>query len=186
MLHYSTSSGSSKPLGPASTSDVQATLAMTCCNAIPSDCKQPLIFKTATQQSCPKTGPNRPADAIQPKSKQKSSDRHPDITTMPAAWLIEAPPPKQYIVGWQARPEARGALHRNAPGLARVLGPSEPALLQLVRDPPQGSQPLLLQMLHALTGVSLSPAPPFWSFVWVPLTFLFRVVKLWLWGPRLQ
>ncbi|KAK9793182.1 hypothetical protein WJX73_008046 [Symbiochloris irregularis] len=57
----------------------------------------------------------------------------------------------------QARPEARGALHRNAPGLARVLGPPEPALLELVKDHPQGSQALLLQMLEALTD---SEAPP--------------------------
>ena len=52
----------------------------------------------------------------------------------------------------QARPTARGALHKNAPGLARVLGPEAPALLELVQSHPDGCQPLLLQMLYALTG----------------------------------
>ena len=52
----------------------------------------------------------------------------------------------------QARPDARPALHKNAPGLARVLGPEAEALLELVENPPEGSQPLLLQMLYTLTG----------------------------------
>ena len=68
--------------------------------------------------------------------------------------------------GVQARPDARGALHKNAPGLARVLGPEAPALLELVGDPPEGSQPLLLQMLYTLTGGWCQSAAP-----WILITF---------------
>lgn len=41
---------------------------------------------------------------------------------------------------------------KNAPGLARTVGPQAPQLLQLVAEPPLGSEPLLLHMLLVLTG----------------------------------
>ena len=46
----------------------------------------------------------------------------------------------------------RAAVHKNATGLARVLGAGAPALLDLVRDRVPGADALLFQMLYFLTG----------------------------------
>ena len=55
----------------------------------------------------------------------------------------------------QAAAPAQKALHRNAPGLARVLGADSPVFVAALRDTPPGSEALLLQMLYALTGALL-------------------------------
>lgn len=52
----------------------------------------------------------------------------------------------------------RAAIKRNAGGLAKTLGAGAPALLAVVQDPPPGSLPLVLQMLHVLTEAA--PPPP--------------------------
>ncbi|KAL4443945.1 hypothetical protein ABPG75_011682 [Micractinium tetrahymenae] len=51
----------------------------------------------------------------------------------------------------------RSAIQRNAGGLAKTLGASAPALLAVVADPPAGSLPLVLQMLHVLTEAAVPP-----------------------------
>lgn len=51
----------------------------------------------------------------------------------------------------------RTAIQRNAGGLAKTLGASAPALLAVVADPPAGSLPLVLQMLHVLTEAAVPP-----------------------------
>lgn len=45
----------------------------------------------------------------------------------------------------------RPAFHRNLPGLAKNIGASSPVLLELVSAPPEGSEPLVMQVLHTLT-----------------------------------
>lgn len=52
----------------------------------------------------------------------------------------------------------RAAIQRNAGGLAKTLGAGAPALLAVVQDPPAGSLPLVLQMLHVLTEAAVPPA----------------------------
>lgn len=51
----------------------------------------------------------------------------------------------------------RTAIQRNAGGLAKTMGASAPALLAVVADPPPGSLPLVLQMLHVLTEAAVPP-----------------------------
>lgn len=51
----------------------------------------------------------------------------------------------------------RAAIQRNAGGLAKTLGASAPALLSVIQDPPSGSLPLVLQMLHVLTEAVTPP-----------------------------
>lgn len=53
----------------------------------------------------------------------------------------------------------RAAIKRNAGGLAKTLGAGAPALLAVVSDPPPGSLPLVLQMLHVLTDAAVPPPP---------------------------
>lgn len=53
----------------------------------------------------------------------------------------------------------RAAIRRNAGGLAKTLGATAPALLAVVADPPPGSLPLLLDMLHVLTDTAVPPQP---------------------------
>lgn len=53
----------------------------------------------------------------------------------------------------------RAAIKRNAGGLAKTLGAAAPALLAVVQDPPAGSVPLVLQMLHVLTEAAVPPQP---------------------------
>ncbi|CAM6090118.1 unnamed protein product [Calypogeia fissa] len=43
------------------------------------------------------------------------------------------------------------AVHRHIPILFRTIGSSSPELLQIIADPPVGSENLLLQVLHSLT-----------------------------------
>lgn len=54
-------------------------------------------------------------------------------------------------------PDARTALSRYAPSLALAIVPSAPKLLQLIRQPPDGSQDLLLAMLTALSDQQPPP-----------------------------
>ncbi|KAL8225457.1 hypothetical protein R6Q57_018014 [Mikania cordata] len=42
------------------------------------------------------------------------------------------------------------AIHRHVPILVRALGPSYPYLLKIISDPPEGSESLLIQVLHVL------------------------------------
>ena len=66
------------------------------------------------------------------------------------AWLpATCKDPNQLV---QAARLAQKALHRNAPGLARVLGAEEPTFVAALQAVPPHSEPLLLQMLYALTG----------------------------------
>ena len=62
-----------------------------------------------------------------------------------------------FTVYGRASKAGRGAILKNADGLARVLGPSAAALIALVHDPPPGSEPLLIKMLYFLTE---SQPPP--------------------------
>jgi symplekin len=48
-------------------------------------------------------------------------------------------------------------MDRFAASLARAVGPNNPQLLQLIREPPEGSCDLLLSMLHALTDNAQPP-----------------------------
>lgn len=59
----------------------------------------------------------------------------------------------------------------HAAGLAKSIGPNAPALVDLLADAPPGSQALLLQMLHVLTGR---------SYFWLQLTILFHTCS----GPE--
>ncbi len=53
----------------------------------------------------------------------------------------------------QAHESARAAIKERAPGLARVVGAASPVMAELLRQRlPPGSLPLLLSMLHTLTG----------------------------------
>eukprot|EP00887_Chlorella_sp_A99_P000002 scaffold16.g2.t1 len=53
----------------------------------------------------------------------------------------------------------QAAIHRNAGGLAKTLGPTAPTLLAVVQAPPPGSLPLVLHMLHVLTDTAVPPQP---------------------------
>lgn len=48
---------------------------------------------------------------------------------------------------------------RYAPSLAVATGPTQPVLLELIRQPPEGSQDLLLVMITALADQQLPPQP---------------------------
>ena len=62
----------------------------------------------------------------------------------------------------ECRGLGRAAILRNAEGLARVLGPQAPSLLELVAQRPTGSSPLLLKMLNQLTETQTPPKVSFW------------------------
>ena len=79
----------------------------------------------------------------------------------------------------QAERPAQKALHRNAPGLARVLGAPEPSFVAALQGPPPGSQALLLQMLYTLTGRSLLCAMVLAASGNVPAWAPQQPVRLW-------
>lgn len=72
-------------------------------------------------------------------------------TPPPASSPPPPPPPPQTADG------GRAAIKRNAGGLAKTLGAGATALLAVVEDPPPGSLPLVLQMLHVLTEAAVPP-----------------------------
>lgn len=82
-------------------------------------------------------------------------------------WLAARLTHHQHLGAWKLCPllfhscadGGRTAIKRNAGGLAKTLGAAAPALLAVVRDPPPGSLPLVLQMLHVLTEVAVPPPP---------------------------
>lgn len=71
----------------------------------------------------------------------------------PRLALLQPPSPP----GRPAADGGRTAIQRNAGGLAKTLGASAAALLGVVADPPAGSLPLVLQMLHVLTETAVPP-----------------------------
>ncbi len=54
---------------------------------------------------------------------------------------------------------AKAAVLSNAPGLAKTLGPTAPALLHVIQDPPPGSLDLVLVMLGVLTQSGTGTPP---------------------------
>lgn len=56
------------------------------------------------------------------------------------------------------RIHAKAAVLSNAPGLAKTLGPTAPALLTVIQDPPPGSIDLVLVMLGVLTQSGTPPS----------------------------
>ncbi|KAH7617684.1 putative Symplekin [Nannochloris sp. 'desiccata'] len=53
---------------------------------------------------------------------------------------------------------AKAAVLSNAPGLAKTLGPTAPALIKVIQDPPPGSLDLVLVMLGVLTQSGTPPS----------------------------
>eukprot|EP00775_Hariotina_reticulata_P002918 gene2918-3205_t len=66
---------------------------------------------------------------------------------------------RQKAIGLVVRSGARSAIERYAGSLAKAVGPTNPELLQLLREPPGGSRDLLLVMLQALADQGLPPPP---------------------------
>ncbi|CAK9233640.1 unnamed protein product [Sphagnum troendelagicum] len=56
-----------------------------------------------------------------------------------------------FTVYGRASKAVKQAVHRHIPKLFRTIGSSSPELLQLIADPPAGSENLLLLVLHSLT-----------------------------------
>lgn len=56
-----------------------------------------------------------------------------------------------FCVYGQAPKAVKQAVHRHIPSLVRSIGSSSSELLQVISDPPQGSENLLMQVLHILT-----------------------------------
>lgn len=56
-----------------------------------------------------------------------------------------------FCVYGQAPKAVKQAVHRHIPILVRTVGSSSVELLQVISDPPQGSENLLMQVLHILT-----------------------------------
>ena len=55
-----------------------------------------------------------------------------------------------YVYG-QAPKAVKQAVHWHIPILVRIVGSSSVELLPIISDPPQGSENLLMQVLHILT-----------------------------------
>ncbi|KAH9300844.1 hypothetical protein KI387_012427, partial [Taxus chinensis] len=56
-----------------------------------------------------------------------------------------------FIIYAQAPKSVKQAVHRHIPTLVRAIGSSSSELLQIISDPPQGSESILMQVLHILT-----------------------------------
>ncbi|ONK67776.1 uncharacterized protein A4U43_C05F3650 [Asparagus officinalis] len=52
----------------------------------------------------------------------------------------------------------RQSIHRHIPGLIRTLGPSDPKLLQMISEPPEGSENLITLVLQLMTEESTPSA----------------------------
>lgn len=58
---------------------------------------------------------------------------------------------KVFIIYGHAPKAVKQAVHRHIPTLVRAIGSSSSELLQILSDPPHGSESILLQVLHILT-----------------------------------
>ncbi|KAL2622737.1 hypothetical protein R1flu_002942 [Riccia fluitans] len=63
-----------------------------------------------------------------------------------------------FLIYGRVSKTVKQAVHRHIPVLFRTIGSSSPELLEIISDPPAGSEHLLLQVLHSLTeGGTPSP-----------------------------
>ncbi|XP_057851293.1 uncharacterized protein LOC131061569 [Cryptomeria japonica] len=58
---------------------------------------------------------------------------------------------KVFIIYGQAPKAVKQAVHRHIPTLVRAIGSSSSELLEIISDPPHGSESILMQVLHILT-----------------------------------